>query len=124
MTKELVLRITKDDMTWDYTRGSGKGGQKRNKTSNAVRCTHPPSRAVGFAEDTRSQVQNKRLAWERCVNSEKFQVWLKVEHARKTGALAIMESEIDQAMRRKRDFRTEVFDTKAGHWVPAEIPDE
>ena len=59
--KELIFSVTSKDCEWDYVRGSGKGGQKRNKTSSAVRCRHLPSNAIGYAEDTRSQLQNKQL---------------------------------------------------------------
>ena len=62
MSKQLLFSVTAKDCTWDYIRGSGKGGQKRNKTSSAVRCHHKDSGAVGYAEDTRSQLKNKRLA--------------------------------------------------------------
>ena len=57
--RKLLFSVTAKDCDWDYYRGSGAGGQKRNKTSNAVRCTHKDSKAVGKAEDTRSQLQNK-----------------------------------------------------------------
>ena len=55
MTKKLLFSVTAADCRFDYYRGSGKGGQKRNKTSSAVRCTHIASGAVGASDDTRSQ---------------------------------------------------------------------
>lgn len=45
--RELVFSLTKDDFEWEYFRGTGKGGQKKNKTSSAVRCKHLESGAVG-----------------------------------------------------------------------------
>jgi len=43
-------------------RVSGPGGQHRNKTDSAVRVTHQPSGAVGFASERRSQHQNRAVA--------------------------------------------------------------
>lgn len=47
---------------WDQYRGSGPGGQKRNKTSNAVRLTHEPTRVTVTAGESRSLAENKLWA--------------------------------------------------------------
>lgn len=49
----------------DTYRGSGPGGQKRNKTSSAVRLRHPPSGLCVIAEESRSQHENKQRALKR-----------------------------------------------------------
>lgn len=46
-------------------RSGGPGGQKRNKTSSAVRLTHLPTGVTAFSADFRSQVQNRRRALHR-----------------------------------------------------------
>ena len=46
----------------DTYRASGPGGQKRNKTSSAVRLRHPPSGLVVIAEESRSQHENRARA--------------------------------------------------------------
>jgi len=46
-------------------RGSGPGGQHRNKTESAVRMTHRPTGIVRVASDERSQLLNRRIALER-----------------------------------------------------------
>lgn len=46
-------------------RGSGPGGQKRNKTSSAVRITHGPSGLSATASESRSQHENKAKALRR-----------------------------------------------------------
>jgi hypothetical protein len=43
----------------DISRGSGPGGQKRNKTSNFIRLTHLPSNLTAVAGEDRSQQINK-----------------------------------------------------------------
>jgi hypothetical protein len=49
----------------DTYRASGPGGQKRNKTSSAVRLRHPPSGLVVIAEESRSQHENRARALKR-----------------------------------------------------------
>lgn len=46
----------------DTYRASGPGGQKRNKTSSAVRLRHRPSGLIVIAEESRSQHENKAKA--------------------------------------------------------------
>jgi hypothetical protein len=49
----------------DTYRASGPGGQKRNKTSSAVRLRHLPSGLMTIAEESRSQHQNRAKALKR-----------------------------------------------------------
>src|SRR5437660_8554255 len=49
----------------DTYRASGPGGQKRNKTSSAVRLRHSPSGLCVIAEESRSQHENKASALRR-----------------------------------------------------------
>jgi hypothetical protein len=49
----------------DTYRASGPGGQKRNKTSSAVRLRHPASGLVVIAEESRSQHENRARALRR-----------------------------------------------------------
>jgi len=49
----------------DTYRASGPGGQKRNKTSSAVRLRHKPSGLIVIAEESRSQHENKAKALRR-----------------------------------------------------------
>jgi len=49
----------------DTYRASGPGGQKRNKTSSAVRLRHPPSGLIVIAEESRSQHENRAKALKR-----------------------------------------------------------
>src|SRR5262245_49152605 len=49
----------------DTYRASGPGGQKRNKTSSAVRIRHPASGLLVIAEESRSQHDNRAKALQR-----------------------------------------------------------
>jgi hypothetical protein len=49
----------------DTYRASGPGGQKRNKTSSAVRLRHVPSGLIVIAEESRSQHENRAKALRR-----------------------------------------------------------
>jgi len=49
----------------DTYRASGPGGQKRNKTSSAVRLRHLPSGLMAIAEESRSQHENRARALRR-----------------------------------------------------------
>lgn len=80
--KQKILSLTAKNFRWEFIRGSGKGGQKRNKTCSAVRCTHEESGATAWCENGRSQVHNRREAFLKCVNSEKFQNWLRIQTSR------------------------------------------
>jgi len=77
--KRKWFSITAKDFDWQPYKGTGAGGQKKNKTSSAMRCKHPPSGAVGKCEDHRQQRKNKTEAFKRCVETPEFQGWLKGE---------------------------------------------
>jgi hypothetical protein len=53
------------DCRLEAFRGPGPGGQKRNKTSSAVRLVHEPTGIAATAMESRSQALNRRRALER-----------------------------------------------------------
>lgn len=72
LTDELVLqwRTCPDEKLlaqcrWEAFRASGPGGQKRNKTSSAIRITHEPTGISGIANESRSQAGNRESALRR-----------------------------------------------------------
>ena len=54
-----------DQCAVDTYRASGPGGQKRNKTSSAVRIRHLPTGLLVIAEESRSQHENRARALRR-----------------------------------------------------------
>ena len=113
MVKELVFSVTAADCDWSYTKGTGAGGQARNKTSSAVHCTHRESGAHGYAEDHREQSKNRQLAFERMANTEVFRKWSTMEFQRKTGIQAVIEEKVNKEM---KNIRVDIKDEN-GRWI-------
>lgn len=57
-----ALSIPEKELRWDTFRGTGAGGQHRNKRDTAVRLTHLPTWTVVTILSGRSQYQNKQEA--------------------------------------------------------------
>lgn len=58
---EAELRIAPHELKYETYRGSGPGGQHRNKTESAVRVTHLPT-GVSACSETKCQHRNRELA--------------------------------------------------------------
>lgn len=98
MSKQLLFSVTKDDCDWSYTRGTGNGGQKKNKTASAVHCKHRASGAKGYSEASRSQLENKRDAFVKMCNTEAFKQWHKLETLRRTGMMNQIDRKVAEEL--------------------------
>lgn len=101
MNKKLLFSITRKDFRVDTFRSGGKGGQNQNKRDTGVRITHYESGSVGESREERSQLQNKKLAFKRCIETNKFKVWHKI----KVNQILLNLQNIDKAVDEMMDER-------------------
>jgi peptide chain release factor 1 len=111
----LEVQLDERDLEETMMRGSGAGGQHRNKTDSAVRLLHRPTGLVVRCESERDQSQNRRVA--RAVL--RARLW-ELEQTRVTGARdAARRAQVGSGMRgdKRRTVRTQddqVVDTITG----------
>ena len=56
------INFNERDIQFQTTRSQGSGGQNVNKVNTAVRATHIPTGQSVFVQDSRSQLENKKLS--------------------------------------------------------------
>ena len=56
------INFNEKDIRFQTARRQGSGGQNVNKVNTAVRATHIPTGLSVFAQDSRSQLENKKLS--------------------------------------------------------------
>lgn len=116
--KELLFSLSKanGDFIVQPFKGSGNGGQKRNKTMSACRITHPASGTVSECQEERDFLQNKKKAFERLLEKESFKKWYNLEKLKRSGEYAIMLEQVEKSMGDK-NIRIECLN-EDGRWVP------
>lgn len=62
-TRRDDVEIGPEDVSEHTYRGSGAGGQHRNKTDSCVRLVHHPTGVTVHATESRSQWENRQAAW-------------------------------------------------------------
>jgi len=105
------LTVTIADCEVQTFRSGGKGGQNQNKRDSGVRVIHHPSGARGESREERSQLQNKRTAFIRMVNTSEFKTWLRLQG----GQDALIQERVNKAMS-ETNLKIEGKD-EAGRWV-------
>jgi protein subunit release factor A len=74
--KELLFSLTKDDFIVQTFHAGGPGGQNQNKVASGVRIIHKESGASAESRESRSQLENKRIALKKLSTNPKFKIWL------------------------------------------------
>lgn len=84
--KQESSSFQESDIRFETTKGTGPGGQHRNKTESAVRAIYKPTGEMVFCQNNRSQHSNKaeaiRLLRQRVESSESNQKTAKVRQDR------------------------------------------
>ncbi len=101
----------------DTYRASGPGGQKRNKTSSAVRLRHIPSGLIVIAEESRSQHENRVRALRRLRQA----LYLKIRDVLPAEALTpdVLAQHPDYGQARNRAGRLELGRKDPRFWPVA-----
>ena len=66
-SREVVFHADRSDFRVDTYVGTGPGGQHRNRTSSCVRITHIATGLTASCCESRSQHQNRKLAFQKLV---------------------------------------------------------
>jgi len=114
--KELLFSLTKKDFIIQHFKASGPGGQKRNKTSSAVRIIHPASGAMTEGKEERSQTANKKNAFKRLVETKEFKNWHRMKIAETLYGKEDAEKWL-QEMMKPENLKIEFRDSFNGKWV-------
>src|SRR5690606_33821561 len=96
--RNIIFSVTKKDLVVETFRSGGKGGQNQNKRDTGVRIRHPESGAVAESREHRTQLQNKKAAFERLVQTPEFKKWHKIEAARRMGTIVDIDEWVEDQM--------------------------
>jgi protein subunit release factor B len=125
MSRELLFSVGKADLEVQTFRAGGKGGQNQNKRDTGVRIRHRDSGAVAESREGRSQLENKRIAWRRLLESPAFKTWLHkraAEESLSSQQRREQERRLEEAVNRQMDPSNLLVETRnpAGNWVRAD----
>ncbi|MEM7127096.1 MAG: peptide chain release factor-like protein [Chloroflexota bacterium] len=111
--REHLFTLNRKDFEVQTFRSGGKGGQHQNKTDSGVRIIHKASGARGESRTERSQLMNKKLAFQRLADSPKFKMWLN-EVAREVITGETLEERVEKQMQ-PENIQIEIVD-EDGAW--------
>ena len=102
------LGIREEDLEEHFIRGSGKGGQKINKTASCVQLIHHPTGTEIRCQQTRSQADNRY--WARRELCERIEEKILGEKSAKQQAIEKIRR---QKRRRSRRAKARMLDNKS-----------
>jgi protein subunit release factor A len=112
--REKLFSVTIDDCREEHFTVGGHGGSGKDTSNTGVRLTHPPSGAIGECREERSQLANKRRAFERMGRSIKFRIWAQQTAAQLAGRPSVEEL-VDEWMQ-PENLKIEAYTD--GRWKP------
>lgn len=101
------VRLDPKDVTEDFIRGSGKGGQKVNKTSSTVLLRHAPTGIEIRMQKHREQSLNRLSAWKLLIL--KLDEHIKGKASRRSQAIFKLRK---QKQRRSRKAKEKILKQK------------
>lgn len=104
----VALGVLEEDLDEHFIRGSGKGGQKINKTSSCVQLIHRPSGIEVRCQQTRSQADNRY--WARRELCDRIEEQVLGEKSAKRQAVEKIRR---QKRRRSRRAKARMLDEKS-----------
>jgi len=118
--KQLLFRLTKKDFELEFFCAGGNGGQNVNKVATACRIRHPASGAIAKAQEHRTQLANKKTAFERLVRTEEFQKWHKIQCCKAMGNWIDIKDYVERTM---KDSNLKLETQVDGKWVEVKPED-
>lgn len=83
MSNRFLFSVTAADFEIQTFCTGGKGGQNQNRKEKGVRLIHRASGARGEGREFREQIQNKRAAFLRLIETPEFKAWHRKEVSRR-----------------------------------------
>jgi protein subunit release factor B len=106
LKKAQELEINPEDITEQFIRGSGRGGQKVNKTSSAVRLKHKPTDIEVKCQRHREREKNRMSAYKLLIN--KIEELIKGEESEKAKKIFKIRKQKQKRSKRAKEKMLEL----------------